>query len=170
VRKAHPFGGTRADKFANLTIDATEQTSFPFGIEHLGSALQLENVTILGAATAAIRIGESVGPDEFQLGKLVTNANRAVLDARTSAAPAVAAAGTISPPRARLVSVTGRGTVSTITPHEAGYVITLVLTGGAVVAPGGNVRISAPFSGAAGATLTLASDGGSWHEVARSTG
>jgi hypothetical protein len=167
LRKFHPFGGTRADRFVNLTIDSTGGDRFPYGIDHFKSAIQLENVTILGAATAAIRVRETVGANEFQLGNLITTAGRAVIDERT-ALPSVAAAETISPPRATLVAVTGGGTITTITPHEAGYVTTFALAADVTVGEGGNLRLARRFGAKAGDTLTLACDGASWHEVARS--
>ena len=168
LRKSHPFGGTRADVFVNLTIDKVGTATMAHGIDHVRAALQLENVTILGAATAAIRVRSTVAPGDFQLGKLVTNAQRAILDERT-ALPAVASAATITPPRERLVSVTGTTDISSITPHEGGYVMALTFAGVLKIVDGaGNLRLAGDFTTTGGDVLTLVSDGTNWYEVARS--
>lgn len=172
LRKSQPTagGGTRADTFVNLNIDSTEGDNFPYGIEHFKSSLQLENVTILGAATAAIKINSTVGAKEFQLGKLVTNVARAVEDAR-NAIPTVTAATTLTPPRERLVGISGSsGSITSITPHEAGFVTTFKFAGGPTVVHGGNIHLagSANFVAPAEGRLTLVTDGTGWYEVARS--
>jgi hypothetical protein len=170
LRKSQPTGGggTRADKFVNLTIDSTEGDNFPYGIEHFLGSLQLENVTILGAQTAAIKVNSTVGVSEFQLGKLVTNVGRAVIDSRGSI-PQVAAGSTITPPRERFVGVTGSsGSITSITPHEAGYVMTLGFVGGPTVVDGGNLHLAGNFVSTSDDTLTLITDGTNWYEVARS--
>ena len=165
--KDHPFGGTRADKFVNLSIDNTGGDSFPYGIEHIRGGLQLDNVTILGAGTAAIKVDSAVAAGQFQLGNLMTSGGRAVIDSRTTT-PQVASSGTITPPRERFVTVTGGTTVTSITPHEVGYVMTLGFAGAVTVTDGGNLRLAGSFAATADDTLTLACDGTNWHEVARS--
>jgi hypothetical protein len=167
LRKSHPFGGTRTDKFVNLHIDNVGSEAFPFGIEHSKGALQLENVSILGPSVAAIKIHPTVGASEFQLGKLVTNAARAVIDSRT-ALPTVESAATISPPRSGLVAVAGSTTITAITPHEAGYVMTLKFDGALTVVEGPNLRLAGNFTTSGDDTLTLVSSGFGWYEVARS--
>lgn len=167
LRKSHPFGGTRADMFVNLLIDKVGAATMTHGIEHSKAALQLENVTILGASTAAIKVNSTVAPGDFQLGKLITNSPRAVIDART-ALPAVASATTITPPRERLVSVTGTTDIASIAPHEGGYMMALTFTGALTVSDSGNLRLAGSFAATSGDVLTLVSDGTNWHEVARS--
>ncbi|HKP88888.1 MAG TPA: glycosyl hydrolase family 28-related protein [Thermoleophilaceae bacterium] len=169
LRKAHPFGGTRADKFVNLTIDNTQGDNFPYGIDHSKGALQLENVTILGPATAAIKVNSTVGASEFQLGKLVTNVARPVIDSR-GAIPTVSAAATINPPRERLVGVSGSsGSITSISAHESGFMMTLKFAGGPTVAGGGNLHLAngANFVTTADDMITLISDGTGWFEVSR---
>jgi Pectate lyase superfamily protein len=167
VRKAHPFGGTRADKFVNLHVDNVGSETFPYGIEHFKAGLQLENVTVLGASTAAIKVNSSVGTNEFQLGNLLTNVGRAVIDARTSIR-SVASGASITPPREHLVQVTGGTTITQIDPHEASYVMTLVFTGALTVTDGGNLKLAGNLTTTADDTLTLVSDGTNWFEVSRS--
>ena len=168
LRKSHPYGAGRADMFVNLTIDNVGDT-FTYGIDHIKAALQLENVTILGASTAAIRVRSSVSPIDLKLGKLFTNVARAVLDERT-AVPTVASAATITPPRERYVSVTGSAPITTINPPEAGYMTTFAFPGSGVTVSDalGNLRLAGNFTPTANDTLTLITDGTNWYEVARS--
>lgn len=167
LRKSHPFGGSRADQFVNLTIDKVGEGTFECGIDHMKAALQLENVTILGVPVA-IKVRATVAPGDFQLGNLNTNSPRAVEDLRAER-PTVAAAASITPPREGLVVVTGSGTIGEIKPHEQGYMTTLVFAGTANVAATQNLRLSGAFAGKPGKTLTLVSDGINWFEIARST-
>jgi hypothetical protein len=167
LRKNHPFGGTRADKFVNLHIDNVGSDTFPYGIEHSKGALQLENITVLGASTAAIKVNSTVGANELQLGNLLTNGSRSIIDSRTSP-PTVASAATVTPPRYGIVKVTGGTTITQVDAHEAGYTMTLVFAGALTVTNGGNLRLAGNFTTSADDTLTLVSDGTNWYEVARS--
>jgi hypothetical protein len=171
LRKSHPYGGTRADQFVNLSIDKVGTGTFPCGIDHIKAALLLENVTILGVPVA-IRVNATVAPGDFHLGNLNTNCPRAVEDLRSRST--VTAASSINPPRERLVGVvvaSGTPTINNMTPHEQGYTTTLIFQGTAIVddsAAGSNLRLASSFSTTPGDTLTLITDGTNWFETSRS--
>jgi hypothetical protein len=80
---------------------------------------------------------------------------------------AVASAATITP-TGNVFHVTGTTNIDNVTIMGAGTTITIIFDGVLTVGDGtGNLKLTAGFTTSADDTLTLASDGTNWLEVAR---
>lgn len=80
----------------------------------------------------------------------------------------VASANTVTLPSGRVIKVTGTTEIKKITAAEAGTVVTLVFEGVVKTVDGENLKLASNLESTADDTLTLASDGTNWYEVARS--
>lgn len=87
-----------------------------------------------------------------------------------SATLTIASATTITlPPGLSEIGVSGTTGITSITAGDPGRVVTLVFGGALTVTDGSNLALAGNFTTATNATLTLASNGTNWYEVARST-
>lgn len=86
------------------------------------------------------------------------------------AIPSIASAASIEVPTAHdVVTITGTtGITSISTAGHAGHRVTLVFASTPTVTDGSNLKLASSFTATADDTLTLASDGDFWYEVARS--
>lgn len=94
----------------------------------------------------------------------------AFVPATSPAAQSVASAAALTLPQGvRVITVTGTTTITSIvaTGH-GGAVITLIFAGILTVTDGSNLKLAGNFATTADDTITLACDGVSWFEVARS--
>lgn len=90
---------------------------------------------------------------------------------RLTTVPTVASAGTLGLTQyARVQKISGTTTVTSITATGwTGMAVTLVFTSTAQLTDGGNLKLSANFTGGADRAITLVCDGTNWFETARST-
>lgn len=87
-----------------------------------------------------------------------------------AATPGVVAASTTTLPSiAEFVAVSGTTTITNITIAQAGRKVTLLFSDTAQVTDGGNLVLAGNFTGGAGRTLSLVSNGTNWYETGRST-
>lgn len=87
--------------------------------------------------------------------------------AKRDGSATVASANTLTLPNGRVIKVSGTTEIKKITAAEAGTVVTLVFEGVVKTVDGENLKLSANLESTADDTLTLASDGTNWYEVAR---
>lgn len=85
------------------------------------------------------------------------------------AAPTVASAATITlPPGRKVVNISGTTNITDATSGPVDDVVTLVFAGVLTFTDGNNLNLDGNFTTAANDTITIASDGSTWHEVCRS--
>jgi hypothetical protein len=94
----------------------------------------------------------------------------AFVPATSNAAQSVASAAALTLPQGvRVVTVTGTtGITSIVATGHSGHVVTLIFAGILTVTDGSNLKLASSYTTTADDTLTLACDGVSWYEVARS--
>ncbi|MDQ3934066.1 MAG: hypothetical protein M3340_05475 [Actinomycetota bacterium] len=83
IQMTHPFGLGYANQIANLSVNCAGGT-VPYAIKLGRGALQLSNVNLIGAQTAAIRVESTAGPTDLQVSNLWSNGPR-ISDARSRA-------------------------------------------------------------------------------------
>lgn len=88
--------------------------------------------------------------------------------AKRDGSSSVASANNVTLPNGRVIKVTGTTEIKKIAISEAGTVVTLLFEGVVKVVDGENLKLAGNFESTADDTLSLASDGTNWFEVARS--
>lgn len=167
--------GAAGNVITGYTIDGRLGTATSHFVDCGVGALVFGPGVILGSGivnAAIFRVRNTVSAGRFGYNPaLITSEvqrNRWVLDERGPAT--VASAATIVVPAARVASVTGTATVTTIATTEPGHVITLVFASTATLTDGGNIKLAgaaANFTATADDAITLVCDGTSWIETGR---
>jgi hypothetical protein len=81
IQMTHPFGVGYANQFTGVTVNCAGGTA-PYAIKLGRGALQLSNVNVVGAQTAAIRVESTAGPADLQVSNLLSTGPR-ISDARS---------------------------------------------------------------------------------------
>lgn len=81
IQMTHPFGLGAANQFTNLSVNCASGTA-PYAIKLGRGALQLSNVNLLSAQTAAIRVESTASATDLQVSNLWSNGPR-ISDARS---------------------------------------------------------------------------------------
>lgn len=181
--------------FHNCAIANTGGDNFGIFIQD-GSGLEISSNTITdlaGGMLTGIKIAGGGQPSQSVFNNQVFNSTGAAMTFASSATamamyknnvligtggassndpnvPAIASAASIEVPTAHdVVTITGTTTITDIlTAGHAGHRVTLIFASTPTVTDGSNLKLASSFTATADDTLTLASDGSNWYEVARS--
>jgi hypothetical protein len=178
IQVNHPHGGDAPNQFSNTQLFFSTGGSAPYALQIARSQIQLSNFSVTGSggspSVAAVRVDSSAANTDLVWDRLLGGnmpTDKVISDARTGGGvPQVASAATVTlPANCGFVNITGTTNVSTIRAAPAGTRVTLYFGAALTVDDGtGNLNLAGNFNTTNGDTLTLISNGSSWHEIGRS--